>query len=168
MDLFRKVQRDPLLSGNVPNHQSNAANQKSRYNIFAAVTVKMDVTRNVNYLVMEEIGDAYMFREFTMHLISEGTLREGDIFILDNCSIHFQGENTVLAEELWNEFQILMIKLPPYHPELNPTEFVFGQWARSTVENEEDFLQLVCTELDGILYSAVVHEFRHCGYLKNL
>ena len=97
------------MTGLVPDHNSNAANRKVRYNIFAAVTVKTRIRRNVEYLLVEEKGNAYLFREFVFHLIAEGALREGDVLVLDNCTIHFEGENSVLEEELWRQFNILMV-----------------------------------------------------------
>ena len=174
IDLFRLVRRDPF-TGIVPDHKSDAANRKARYNIFAAVTVKTGIRRNVEYLLLEENGDAYLFREFVFHLIAEGALREGDVLVLDNCTIHFGGENSVLEEELWAQFHILMVQLPLYHLELNPTEYVFGhlvcvlrnKWARATVENEDEFLNLVEKTIDDIPFHVVYNQFKHCGYLKN-
>ena len=174
-DLFGKVRRDPL-TGITPHHSNDAANRKVRYNIFAAVTTKPWAPRSVNSLVMEERGDAFLFREFVMHLIEEGTLEEGDIFVVDNCSIHFKGENRDLEVELWNQFQILMLLLPPYHPELNPTEFIFAYLVmemrikntRKNVQNEEEFIEMMELTLDELQYETVWAQFEHCGYLKNL
>ena len=173
-DLFAKVQRDPLTS-NTPHHSNDAANRKVRYNIFAAVTTKPWAPRSVNALVMEASGDAFLFRTFVLHLIEEGTLEEGDIFVVDNCTIHFKGENKELEEELWDQFGILMIPLPPYHPELNPTEYVFAYLVmqlraknlRKNVKNEEEFVEMMEETLDQILPETVWSQFEHCGYLKN-
>ena len=175
LDLYRLVRRDPF-TGTVPFHTADSANKKIRYNIFAAVTVKPDIRRNVEHLVLDHIGDSYLFRAFVMHLIITGTLREGDIFVVDNCSIHFKGENDQLEEVLWNEFEILMVRLPPYYPELNPTEFVFGhlvvqlrnKFVRSRAQTEEDFVHAVQQQLDEIKYKTVVNQYKHCGYLKNM
>ena len=142
----------------------------------AAATVKGYVAHPVQYLVTEQNGDAHLFCEFVMFLIEEGALREGDILVVDNCSFHFGGKNTVLEEVLWESFGILMIPLPPYHPELNPVKCVFGhlvlklrkERTRSTVEEEDEFLEVVERTIEGIRYSTVVSEYQHCGYLKNI
>ena len=172
-DLFGLVRRDPF-TGEVPHQNSNAANKRIRYNIFAAVTVKLHATRNIEFVVLEETGDAFLFRAFVMHLLEEGTLEEGDVFVVDNCTIHFNGENKELKEMLWREFDILMLALPPYHPELNPTEFVFAHLlvelrkknARLAIA-EEAFLECIEDTIDELGYSSVVNEYLHCGYLKN-
>ena len=94
-DLLHWVRRDPL-TGVIPHIESDQANRRNRYNIFAATTVKRNVQRNVEFLIMEETGDAFFFREFVMHLVEVGCLVENDIFVVDNCSIHFHGENHFL------------------------------------------------------------------------
>ena len=137
------------------------------------MTVKRDVQRNVEYLVLDENGDAPVFRAFVMHLIECGTLREDDIFVVDNCSIHFNGENSCLRDHLWNEFHIKMVPLPPYYPELNPTEFVFGhlvhqlkrKYVRQKAQTDEDFVGMIEETVDEIEWSTVFGEYKHCGYI---
>jgi transposase len=174
-DLFFKVRRDPF-TGNIPHHtRSCNANSKNIYNIFAAVTAKRNVRRNVEYVILEETGDAYLFREFVLHLIREGTLVEGDIFVVDNCSIHTKGENAELEDLLWREHEILMIPLPPYHPELNPTEFVFhhlvetlrAEYARYGCNSELEFRSVLELTIDQLGFGIVWKMFLKCGYLKN-
>ena len=66
------------------------------------------------------------FFEFVKMLLQKGTLQRGDIFVVDNCTIHTKGDNIAIQETLFRNYQILMIPLPPYHPDLNPTELVFN------------------------------------------
>ena len=173
-DLFTLVHRKPF-TGRIPHHATDSSTNKVRYNIFAAVTVKEDVEKNIDFFVLEERGDSFLFRAFVMHLIEEGTLKEGDVFVVDNCSIHFNGENKELEKHLWEEFNILMIPLPPYHPELNPTEFVFAhlvmkmreKFVRTRAKSESDFVEMIEKTIDEIPYGTVFNEYRHCGYLKN-
>ena len=173
-DLFTLVRRDPF-TGKVPHFATNSSTSKVRYNIFAAVTVKENVENNIDFFVLEERGDSFLFRAFVMHLIVEGTLKEGDVFVVDNCSIHFNGENKDLEKQLWEEFNILMIPLPPYHPELNPTEFVFAHLVmklreksvRVNATSEEEFVEMIENTIMEIPYGTVYNEYRHCGYLKN-
>ena len=63
---------------------------------------------------------------FVSHLLSAGTLQRGDIFVVDNCSIHFMGDCQFIQSSLMEEAGVLMIPLPPYYAELNPTEYVFN------------------------------------------
>ena len=111
-----------------------------------------------------------------MHLVEVGCLVENDIFVVDNCSIHFHGENEFLAQELWEQLRILMIPLPPYSPELNPMEFVFQYLVqqmrssniRASCEDDNKFVQRLETVIDEMEFEVVWKQFRHCGYLKNM
>ena len=77
--------------------------------------------------------------------------------MVDNCSIHMQGCNQYLQEDLFNYLGILMIPLPPYHLELNPTELVFNtlvqrmksKQTRSSSKSNMIFLEKIENELDG-------------------
>ena len=59
----------------------------------AAVTVKRKLRRNIEFLVFEENGDEIIFHEFVAHVIKVGFLVRGDIFVVDNCSIHMKEEH---------------------------------------------------------------------------
>ena len=122
IDIYGKVRRDPI-DGTVAWIPCNP-NAKNRYNILAAVGLKQPIACEA--LVLDCNADAYIFSKFVQHLISKGFLVAGDIFIVDNCSIQFQGENQHLQETLLTSYNILMLALPAYHPEYNPTEFVFN------------------------------------------
>ena len=125
-------------------------------------------------MVLETCTDASLFCQFVRVLLDNGTLNSGDIFIVDNCSIHVQGDNIGLQEELFHTHGILMITLPPYHPDYNPTELVFNtllqrisaQRARYKSLAADDFLDAICIELDSFTRHDVVGFFRHCGYDK--
>ena len=53
-------------------------------------------------------------------------LQRGDIFLVNNCTIHKKGNNVRLQKELFFGHGILMITLPPYHPNFNLTELLFN------------------------------------------
>lgn len=171
----RYVRRDPI-TGLVPQVPCDAANNKIRWNIFAAITVKMDVENNVEFIITDENGDAFLFQNFVMHLLEKGILRRGDIFVVDNCSIHMKGENNMLVDILWEDFGILMLPLPPYHCELNPTEFIFHHlvkqmqydYIRQNSNNDIDFVTRVENSLLEIQFDDVWKNYRHCGYLRNM
>ena len=61
-----------------------------------------------------------------MDVIGEWSFTTGGIFILDNCIIHMYGDNIGTQEFLFGEYGILMITLPPYHSDFNPTKLVFN------------------------------------------
>ena len=127
------------------------ANAKNRYNILAAVNIKGRGIAPVEYVVLEECTNFALFLQFVMFLMDEGFLERGDIFVVDNCSIHCKGDNVGIQESLFRDYGILMITLPPYHPDYNPTEFVFcallarisSERARYNCLDADDFLDAI-------------------------
>lgn len=171
-DSFGRVRRD-VMSGEVPpNVSREGIDAKYRYNIFAAVTTKQNVERNVEAVVLDLIGDSTLFQIFVLYLLEIRFLEYGDIFVVDNCSIHTQGENQFLVEALWYQHGVLMMPLPPYTPELNPTELVFNTMAarikanrsRSIIEPGDAFTEIVQSEFSAMSRKDVKKFFRHCGY----
>ena len=100
--------------------------------------------------------------------------QRGGIFIVDNYSIHAQGDNTGLQEELFYAHGILMIPLPPCNPYFNPTELLFNtllqrislERARYKSLTANDFLDAVCIEMDRFKRHDAIKFFRNCGYYK--
>ena len=66
------------------------------------------------------------FLQFVKRLFFKGALVWGNIFVADNCTLHFIGYYAGLRNTLFQEYGVLMMNLPPYHLELNPTELVFN------------------------------------------
>lgn len=106
------------MTGKTSEHRMNT-NSKNHYNILAAVTIKAGVRKLVDWVVLQTCTDTSLFCQFVCILLENGILSRGDILIVDNCSIHVQGDNIGLQEELFHTHGILMIALSPYHP---PTE----------------------------------------------
>ena len=124
-DIYGKMRRN-IMTGETPAHV-NSFSSANRFNILAAVTVKGGNVRPLQYVLLDKVRtDAPIFLQFVRRLIAVGTLCRDDIFVIDNCSVHVQGDNVGLQQTLMDDFGILMLTLPPYHPELNPTELVFN------------------------------------------
>ena len=169
INIYRNVRRDPR-SGLIPNHEMEA-NSKNRFNILAAVTIKPGV-RPVCFKVIEACTDADMFLQFVKYLLMQETLQPNDIFIVDNCTVHMQGNNVGLQDSLMNDHGILMIPLPPYHPDFNPTELVFNtllqrltaERARYKSLDAYDFLDAILLELCKFTRLDVISFYQKCGY----
>jgi hypothetical protein len=171
-DTYGSVRRNPI-NGDIPHHSAVNINSKKRHNILAAISVKGYLQRPVEAVVLDMNGDSTVFQEFVFYLLRVNFLTRGDIFIVDNCTIHFFGENEFLMEALWHQHHIVMIPLPPYTPELNPTELVFNSMAarisskRSRAEFiiwGDDFSHVIRSELDQFTFYDVINFYRHCGY----
>ena len=52
-----------------------------------------------NYVILQQCTDENIFG-VCYHFIKRGTLRRGDIFIVDNYSVHMKGDNVGLQEAL--------------------------------------------------------------------
>ena len=100
-------------------------------------------------------------------------LSRGDFFILDNCTLHFQGDNIGLKDTLMDMFGIRLILLPAYHPEYNPTELVFqllfqrmrANRSRYIALSNEDFVESIKRELATFDLLDVVKNYMSQGYL---
>ena len=88
--------------------------------------VKLQKERACEALVFERKADSHLYFAFVKHLLSSRSLVPGDISLVDNCTIHMNGKCKNLQKDLWELAQILMVPLPRYHPELNPTEFLLN------------------------------------------
>jgi len=97
IDIYSLVRRDPF-TGVVPYIRCDA-NVKNRYNVLAAITLKRGGV-SICARVVELNGDAIIFQEFVGECIREAVLERGDIFVVDNCTIHCFGENESLQEVL--------------------------------------------------------------------
>ena len=91
---------------------------------------------------------------------------------MDNCTIHIQAENAFLQETLLMEQGILMVTLPPYFAELNPTELVFRallmrlRAIRCNSSKNVSLLKEVRRVLNNISHRAVKSMFEECGYFR--
>ena len=105
-------------------------------------------------------------------LIIVGILQRGDVFVVDNCTVHVKGDNIGLQEELFQNHGILMITLPPYHPDFNPTELVFQtlltrmivRRTRSESYDLRDFKLRVEEELGRFSLRDALAFYKFCGY----
>jgi len=96
------------------------------------------VTSNVGapiYVSRPRAGSntSFDFLAFVIELIRAKFLSAGDIFVLDNSSIHYAEDIQQVLDDVLEANGITMIFLPTYSPELNPCELVFAQvkyWLR--------------------------------------
>lgn len=171
-DIYHRVRRDPI-EGVVPTIPSDAANSmRNRWNIMAICSIKRSV-RALQFIMVEEKGDSILFQSFIRELLKSGYLRPGDILVLDNCTIHMGGENEFLQEVLWMEHGILLLPLPPYHPELNPIELIFNDLVQALRSNASRFVSLTQEEfnyevqnfLSNVTHTQVEKKYKHRGYV---
>ena len=124
------------------------------------------------FSIGEENHDSFCFREFISVSVASGVLAKGDVLVVDNASIHVSGENNDLDEFLWEEFSILMLRLPTYSPELNPIELIWNlvvmRMRSFTLENNIDVgyttRDLAICVMKKIRRKDVKKAYNRCGY----
>ena len=67
------------------------------------------------------------FLKFVLELLRSGFLSAGDVFIVDNSSVHYAESIREEIDDLLESYSVRMLFLPSYCPELNPCELVFAQ-----------------------------------------
>ena len=168
INIYDRLRRDPI-TGNVP-HLTCQANSKNWYNIFSFVSLKRH--KPICSRVVDLVDNSMAFSEFVGVAKEESILVAGDILIIDNRSIHFSGDNESIQEVLWQQYNILLTPLPPYHPEFNPTELVFQAVVTKlhllhiNSSQEIDILPEVRRTVQSISCSEVRKFYYNCGYLK--
>jgi len=69
-------------------------------------------------------ADFYLFLVLS---IQNGALNDGDILIVDNAAVHVSSDYLFRIKLIMHVWNIKLIFLPSYSPELNPIELVFAQ-----------------------------------------
>jgi transposase len=91
------------------------------------ITLLSDITSKYGYYIGEprSFSNTSMdFFRFVVDLIDKKHLVDGDYFIVDNASIHHAIDISAQLSLLLNTFNIRLVFLPTYSPELNPCELV--------------------------------------------
>ena len=63
-----------------------------------------------------------VFKQFIINALCSRNLKEGDVLIMDNASIH----KIAPVRELLTQNGVTVKFLPPYSPQFNPIENIFG------------------------------------------
>ena len=169
--IFSKTRRD-IYTGYVPKNIVPST-AKNRFNILCAVNLKGGNVAPVYYNIIEESTDSALFIQFVNNLIDNNVLQEGDFFVVDNCTVHNKGDNVGLEDALWDLHCIQLLLLPPYTPELNPTELVFCSLLMKLISKNRcynsidayDFVDAIAQKLDEISDLNEVERFyQKCTY----
>jgi hypothetical protein len=78
------------------------------------------------------------FADFLLYCCEEGQLVDGDYIIVDNATIHSGLASYEVMSDILGIFNVRLIKLPAYSPELNPCELVFAKLKAHIRGHRED------------------------------
>ena len=87
------------------------------------------------------------------------------VVIMDNCSVHRVQE----VVDLFNNAGVLLLYLPPYSPDFNPIELLFG-YVKDYLKDHEcivnaiPFGVLIQASFDSVTSSMCNEWIKHCGY----
>lgn len=90
------------------------------------LTSLSDTPLPVLFSLREETNTADAFLDFITFAIEKHYLVEGDYLIIDNAPIHTAADELAVMVNLLEAFNINLIFLPTYSPELNPCELCFS------------------------------------------
>ncbi len=117
-------------------------------------------------------NDAFTFSECVYSMVVDGFLRNGDVLVIDNASIHRYHASAVLEEILWEDYKILLIFMPARSPELNPIELMWNilvQRLRRVPLTGRHILErnalAAKDSMDTFAHSEVASCYQKCNYI---
>jgi len=116
----------------------------------------------------EESNTAEDFLQFIRYLCETGKLPQGHVLVLDNASVHTSDDIQEALDELEEEYGVTFYYLPPYSPELNPSELVFAK-IKNTLRSRTSDLQLweaVIRATATFPSSSVDKFYHHCNLTR--
>ena len=117
-------------------------------------------------------NDAFTFSECVYSMVVDGFLRNGDVLVIDNASIHCYHDSAVLEEILWEDYKILLIFMPARSPELNPIELMWNilvqclrRVPRTGRHTSERNALAAKDIIDTFMHSKMASCYQKCNYI---
>ena len=119
------------------------------------------------YNIISGASNGIHFADFVLN-VAAPTLMRDDIFIFDNVRFHVEGGPSLLVQAFLNILGVQLYSLPPYSPELNPTELVFS-FLKRCLEYKHDFQDPIHAAIGDCLDQLKPHHinkfYAHRNYL---
>jgi len=114
--------------------------------------------------IREDSNTSVDFVSFIISAMSKRFLNPNDIIILDNASVHKDSQNVPVLINILEEFNIQLVYLPTYSPELNPDELIFNKMKRGIRNSDTnwDIETRICVGLSNITVQDVRKFYHHC------
>jgi transposase len=119
----------------------------------------------------EESNTQWDFLEFVISACESKALKRGDYLICINAAVHGGAESLDMLLGVLEACGITLVFLPPYSPELNPCELVFGMMKGylrrcSDAEAPSAIFDRVLLALDRVTPRHLLSFYKHCIYPK--
>jgi len=111
-----------------------------------------------------ETNTQWTFTDFVLECCLDGSLKQGDYFVVDNAPVHHGADTAWLLSEILEMFGVQIVFLPAYCPELNPCELVFSL-IKSRLRhhhNDGNLLEEVLKALSFVEIEHVYSFYEHC------
>jgi len=89
------------------------------------------------YNIISGSSNGINYADFVIN-VAAPTLMRDDILVVDNVRFHVEGGPSLLIQAFLDILGVQYYSLPPYSPELNPTELVFS-FLKRCLEYKHDF-----------------------------
>lgn len=131
------------------------------------ITILTDLTKPASPLFVHAKNgenNRFDFFQFVLEAVAEGYLKSGDFLILDNASVHKAEDTLSVLQQILGQFNILVVFLPTYSPELNPCELCFSQIKSGfrSLRNGTNFDHALALSVQRVLHSNVWNYYRKC------
>ena len=124
-------------------------------------SIRLDGT--VSCMAIEGSVNREVFRAYVKHVLGP-TLRQGDVVVADNLSVHKDAE----SREIIEAFGAQLVFLPPYSPDFNPIEKMWSKvknYLRSAkARTHPGLIVAIGKALSTITASEAQGYFFSCGY----
>ena len=110
------------------------------------------------------------FLDFIVHCGECGSLRSGDVLVLDNAAVHKGKEIKELLNEYLSLIDVRIIFMPTYSPELNPCELVFGMSKKIVSKlwytTNKPLIECITNSFALVTREIMQNFYRHCKMMN--
>ena len=170
-EVYNKKVRVNPLTGQVPATVTNS-DFRNAYHITALCGIDRDAVSPLYYRIHDGSNDSFEFAADLETAARLGFLRPGDFLILDNASIHSQGDNDDLDDYMWETYGVFIVFLPTRTPEWNPTELVWRMlvqrlryYPRDMMQRQHASYHAAVDILRRMTLTDIESCYHQCGYL---
>jgi hypothetical protein len=129
------------------------------------IMTSLDPEEPVVMTYRKESNTQWDFLEFVLYCISIDRLVSGDTLVIDNAAVHGGEASWNALQTLLTTYNVKLVYLPCYSPELNPCELVFNEIKRR-IRSYRSFGEAILNEVVKAVHAVTVKQmlswYAHC------
>jgi hypothetical protein len=121
--------------------------------------------------IRKSSNDQYDFGFFIGKCIRDGFIRPHSLLIMDNASVHVGSDIFSTIYNILKDYDVTLLLLPAYSPELNPCEYVFAYLKnslRAQRNHHDSLLVSIQKTLVGLTQDMVIRMYEKCIFNPNV